>query len=84
MTEYLPLIITIAAVILIAKFILHLGGKTLIGLVINAIVGFLILWVINWTGIITIPINIITSLVVGILGIPGLLILIVLKLLHII
>lgn len=84
MAQYLPLIIIIAVALLIAKFVLHLGGKTLIGLIINAIVGFLVLWVINWTGIIAIPINIITSLVVGILGLPGLLILIVLKLLHII
>ena len=84
MTSYLPLLIAIAVVIIVAKFILHFSLKKIIGLVINSLIGFAILYVINLTGIIAIPINIITCLVVGIFGIPGVLVLIALVLLNII
>ena len=84
MTNYLTIIGAIVVVLLIAKFILHLGVSTIIGIAINSIVGFIILWVINLTGLINIPLNIVTSLVAGVLGIPGVLILIILTLLHII
>ena len=52
-----------------------------IGLIVNALIGMVVLWVINWTGIVSIPINIITCLVVGIFGVPGTIVLVVLSLL---
>ena len=39
------------------------------------------LWLINLTGLVSIPINIVTCLVVGIFGVPGTIVLIVLALL---
>ena len=84
MPSYLTLLIAIAVVFVVAKFILHFSLKKIIGLVINSLIGFAILYVINLTGIITIPINIITCLVVGIFGVPGVLVLIALVLLHVI
>lgn len=84
MMSYLPLIITIVVVLLIAKFILKASAKTIIGLVVNAVVGLIVLWLVNYLGLITIPVNIVTCLITGAFGVPGLLLLIVLVLLHVI
>ena len=81
MLEYLKIAGIALLVILAAKFLLHLNLKKVIGLIINAVVGMLVLWLINWTGLVSIPINIITCLVVGIFGVPGTIVLIVLALL---
>ncbi|MDT3698561.1 MAG: pro-sigmaK processing inhibitor BofA family protein [Thermincola sp.] len=51
-------------------------------LIINAIVGGLVLWVINYVGSyfgIHIPLNPITALTVGFLGIPGIVVLLVIQ-----
>jgi inhibitor of the pro-sigma K processing machinery len=84
MSYYIRVAIIAIIVILIAKFLFHAKGKELIGIIVNAIVGFIVIWLINYTGLISIPLNIVTSLVVGILGIPGVVILILLVLLGII
>ena len=81
MLEYLKIAGIALLVILAAKFILHLDLKKVIGIAINALIGMAILWLINLTGLVSIPINIITCLVVGILGVPGTVVLIVLSLL---
>ncbi|MBO5505325.1 MAG: pro-sigmaK processing inhibitor BofA family protein [Clostridia bacterium] len=56
--------------------------KWLIRLVVNGILGGLLLYIINSIGFagLTIDINIITSLIAGILGIPGVILLFVLQL----
>ena len=74
-------------VLLVAKFILNLNIKRIIELAINIVLGIIILWLLNKFGGslgIAIPINIITALVVGILGIPGVIILVLLNLIGII
>ncbi len=78
MVNYISFIVAAILVILVAKFVLHVGVKTIVGLVLNAVFGFIVLYVINLTGLIAIPLNIVTSLVVGILGVPGVIILIIL------
>ncbi|MHB1419702.1 MAG: pro-sigmaK processing inhibitor BofA family protein [Bacillota bacterium] len=58
--------------------------KLLVRLVVNSLFGLLLLWGFNFLGTflgITIPINIITILTAGFLGIPGLILLIILKIL---
>ncbi len=82
--DYLKILIIALIVILVAKFLFHVKGKELIALIVNALVGFLVIWLINYTGLITIPLNIITSLVVGVFGIPGVIVLIVLVLIGVI
>ena len=82
--EYLKIAAIALIVILIAKFLFHLNGKKLVSLIVNAIVGLIILWLINLTGLITLPINIITCLLVGIFGVPGVILLILLVFLGII
>ena len=85
--NYLTMIITAIVVLLIAKFLLHVNVRRLIELIINIILGLVILWLLNRFGGslgISIPINIITALVVGILGVPGVIILLLLNLIGII
>ncbi len=79
--NYLMIIGIALLVILLSKFLFHVEGSKLIGLIINALIGFAILWLINYTGLVSIPINIVTALVVGVLGLPGAVILIILALL---
>ena len=82
--DYLKIALIALVVILIAKFLFHLSGRKLIGLAINAVIGLVILWLINLTGLIYLPINIITCLLVGIFGVPGVILLIILVLVGIV
>ena len=52
-------------------------------LIYNGLIGGVILWLINWVGAyfgFTIAINVVTALVVGFLGLPGVILLVVFKL----
>ena len=85
--NYLTMVLVAIIVLLVAKFILNLNVKRIIELAINIVLGIIILWLLNAFGGpigISIPINIITALVVGILGIPGVIILVLLHLIGII
>ena len=84
--EYLVFIGAVIAVFIILK-ILAWPIKKIFKMVINIIVGGLLLVIVNYIGAnfgFVIPINWITALVVGILGVPGLLALAVLTLLKVI
>ena len=84
--EYLVFIGAIIAVFIILK-ILAWPIKKIFKMVINIVVGGLLLVVVNFIGGnfgFTIPINWITALIVGILGVPGLIVLVVLTLLKVI
>ena len=79
--NYLTIVLVALVVLLLAKFVLHVDMKRLIELIINILLGILIMWLINKFGGslgISIPINFITALVVGILGVPGVIILVLL------
>lgn len=85
--HYLQIIIVAAIVLLLAKFIFKVNTKRLIELIVNIILGIVVIWLINTFGSslgISIPLNFITALVVGILGIPGVIILVLLNLIGII
>lgn len=56
--------------------VISLPIKIIIKLLINALVGGVILFLINLTGLIVIDITWITALIVGFLGIPGVIIVI--------
>lgn len=77
---YLEVIIAALVVILIAKFLLNLSPKKLLGLIVNAAIGFVVIWLLNYTGLVSLPLNIITALVVGVFGLPGVVVLILLSL----
>ena len=80
--HYLTIILIAIIVLSLAKFIFHVNAKRLIELIINIILGLIVLWLINKFGGslgIAIPINFITALVVGILGVPGVIILLLLN-----
>lgn len=82
--NYFTMFLVAIIVILLAKFVLNLNLSKIIGLIINAIIGFIILWLINKTGLVSIPMNIITYIIAGALGVPGVIILVLLALIGII
>ena len=85
--NYLTMVLVAVIVLLVAKFILNLNVRRIIELAINIVLGILVLWLLNKFGGglgISIPINVITAIIVGVLGIPGVIILVLLNLIGII
>lgn len=80
--HYLYVILVAAVLLLVSKYVFNVSYKTLGELVLNVLLGILILWLVNKfggsIGIPNIPINVITALVVGIFGLPGVIVLILL------
>lgn len=75
-------IIAIAVLFIVLK-ILSLPMKLIIKLVVNGLIGGVVIWLINLIGAsfgFAITLNWITALVVGILGIPGVIILAIIQL----
>lgn len=75
-------IIAIAVLFIVLK-ILSLPMKLIIKLVVNGLIGGVVIWIINLIGAsfgFAITLNWITALVVGILGIPGVIILTIIQL----
>lgn len=77
MTEILTFIGAMIVLYIILK-IISIPVKIIVKLLVNAFLGGVILYLINLTGIIALNINWITSLIVGFLGIPGVIIVIIL------
>ena len=68
--------------VIVTVFLLKIIFKvsvSLIGILVNSLVGAIVLWVLNLIGL-NMPINWLTSIIVGALGIPGVVILVILKL----
>lgn len=81
--EYLYIVFIGLLVLAIAKFVLNIKVRKLLGLIANIVLGIVVLWLVNTFGGsvgIYVPINIITILVVGLGGLPGVILLIVLSL----
>lgn len=79
MAEYVVLIFAAIAVIVVAK-LLAWPVKKIIKLALNIIIGIVMIVLVNTFGAtigITIPFNIVTALIAGILGVPGVIALIV-------
>ena len=76
-TEILAFLGAMIVLFIILK-IISLPIKLLIKLLINALIGGVILFLINLTGLIVIDITWISALIVGFLGIPGVIIVIIL------
>ena len=77
MTEILTFIGAMIVLFIILK-IISIPVKIIVKFLVNAFLGGVILYLINLTGIIALNINWITSLIVGFLGIPGVIIVIIL------
>ena len=71
-------ILAIAIVLLIFK-VLGKSVKFLIGVLVNAAVGFIVLFILNLLGL-GVAVNWISALIVGFLGVPGLIIVLILQL----
>lgn len=79
MANYIVLIFAAIAVIVVAK-LLAWPTKKILKLAINVIFGIIMIILVNTFGVtigITIPFNILTALIAGILGIPGVIALII-------
>ena len=77
MTEILTFVGAMIVLYIILK-IISIPVKIIVKLLVNAFLGGVILFLINLTGIIALDINWLTSLIVGFLGIPGVIIVIIL------
>lgn len=78
MTEYIVLIFAAIAVVIVAK-LLAWPIKKILKLALNVGLGIVLIYLVNTFGGgigITIPFNILTALIAGILGIPGVIVLI--------
>ena len=79
MTEYIVLIVAAIAVIIVAK-LLAWPIKKIIKLAINVRLGVLMIYLVSTFGGaigITIPFNIVTALIAGVFGVPGVILLII-------
>ena len=77
LTEILAFLGAMIVLFIILK-IISLPIKLIIKLLINALIGGVVLFLINLTGLIVIDITWISALIVGFLGIPGVIIVILL------
>lgn len=79
LTNIIWIVVAIVVLAIILK-ILKKSTKTIVSLIINAIVGAVVLWVISlfWPAI---HVNVLSSLIVGFLGVPGVILVIILQLL---
>lgn len=78
--QYVVLILTMVGVVIIAK-VFSWPFKKIMKLIFNILIGLLMILLVNTYGIgigLHIPFNIVTALITGLLGIPGVLCLIVL------
>lgn len=79
MTEYIVLIFAAIAVVVVAKM-LAWPVKKIVKLAVNVLLGILMIFLVNTFGMsigIKIPFNIVTALIAGILGVPGVIMLII-------
>lgn len=79
--QYLVFVLTVIAVLVIVK-LLSWPFRKIMKLVINIALGLVMIWLVNTFGSglgIEIPFNVITALVSGLLGVPGVICLIVLN-----
>ena len=82
MTEaYIVLIFAAIAVLVVAK-LLAWPVKKIMKLAINIVLGVILIYLVNTFGVnigISIPFNIVTALVAGIVGVPGVILLIIIN-----
>ena len=81
-TQFIFTFLIALAILYVVLKILSLPIKLIVKLLINGLVGGIVIWLINLVGVnfgFAITLNWITALIVGILGIPGAIILVILQ-----
>ena len=71
-------VVAVAIILLILK-VIGKSVKTLVGVLVNALIGFIVLFVLQLIGM-PVTVDWLSALIVGILGIPGLIIVLILQL----
>ena len=77
MDSVLGFVIALVVVLLIAK-LLFKTTKAIIGFLVNAVVGYVILMILNFFNL-GIPVTWVTTAIVGFLGVPGIILVLLLK-----
>lgn len=75
MVDIILYVVAIVAVVLVLK-LLGKSMKVILGVLINALVGGVVIWLLNLLGL-GIALNWLTALLVGVLGIPGVIIVLI-------
>lgn len=75
--NYIAFIAAAVIFLLIVKLIFKKGIKTIIKLAINIILGGAILFLVNYIPYIAVEINLVNSLLVGIFGVPAVIVLVI-------
>ena len=76
------IVIVVAILVLIVLIILRKPMRLIFKLVLNTVIGFLALFVLNWLGSyigISVAVNWLNALIVGVLGVPGVALLLLLR-----
>ena len=77
MSPIVSFIVALVIVLLLAK-LLFKTTKAIVGFLVNAVIGYIILYVLNWFGL-GITLNWVTAAIVGFFGIPGIIIVLLLQ-----
>lgn len=79
MLANLGLFVLALIIVMVVLKVLGKSMKTIISILINALAGAMVLWVLSifWPAI---QINIVSSLIVGVLGVPGVILVVLLQL----
>ena len=75
--------IILLLLIFLVLYIIFAIGKTLVGLLANVVLGFISIFILNALFSLGLPFDLLTIIITALLGLPGVLIIVVLKLLGI-
>ena len=75
--------IILLLLIFLVVYIIFAIGKTLIGLLVNVVLGFISIFLLNSFFALGLPFDLLTIIITALLGLPGVLIIVILKLLGI-
>ena len=78
--QSIVIFVVVLAIFLLILKLIGKSAKMIIGFLVNAIVGFLVLTILNFVPGIDINVGWISSAIVGLLGVPGLILVLILQL----
>ena len=79
MVQSIVVFVIVLAMVLLALKLIGKSVKILWGILVNALAGFIVLFILRFVGL-GVEINPISSILVGLLGIPGLIIVLIMQL----
>lgn len=80
----LMFILAVLVIFIVLKFVFKLSLKLIYKFLLNSLIGFIILTICNYIPGLNIHINLLSSFITGAFGVPGVILIIILTLLHVI